>query len=431
MKDVILINPQPVVLKDAFAENVMFVSPPLGLGYLASAVRKKGFSVDIIDVGPERLLIQDILDEIELHNVKVVGISAFISNYSSGIKTAKKIKEMFPDVKIIMGGPQASFIPEEVLKTGCIDVVSIFEGEITFPELVEAFIHNKSIEDILGISFIKDGSIVKTPARPVIENIDEIDFPAWDLFKLKNYTTPGIILTGRGCPYKCIFCAASVISGASYRMRSIGNVVDEIEFLYKEYNISTFCFADDTFTADEKHCIDICREIRKRSLKIKWTAETRANTVNDKVVSEMVKAGCTHAQIGAESGDNNILKTIGKNVTTQTIEKAAKILLGHGIIVICSFIIGNPNDTKVTINKTIDFAIKLKKLAPKNCTVMKFSLLTPLPGTPVYINREKLGIRLTTNKWDKFTFHDPVIETKYLTVKELQNEFSRACCLVV
>jgi radical SAM superfamily enzyme YgiQ (UPF0313 family) len=426
MKQIILINPQPVVLKDIFAESVMYKNPPLGLGYLASAVRKKGFTVDIIDMGPERLKVKDLLEKIKNSQAKIVGISSFIANHGNGIRIAKQIKDSFPDIKIVMGGPQASFIPEEVLNSGWFDVVAMFEGEVTFPELADAFINGKPIDDILGIAYLKDGKVVTTDPRPVIENVDSIDFPAWDLIKQEKYGQPGIILTGRGCPYKCIFCAASAVSGALYRTRSTENVVNEIEYLYKEYNISNFFFADDTFTADEEHCIDICREIRRRELKITWEAEARANTVNDRVVSEMVKSGCRYVQIGAESGDNNILRTIGKNITTDTIENAVKIFLSHGVPVVCSFIIGSPEDTTETISRTIMFSLKLRKLAPKTYSNCKYALLTPLPGTPVYINKEKLGIKLSTTNWDNYTFYDPIAATKYLSIKNLQNEYSRA-----
>lgn len=420
MKDVILINPQPVVLKSLFAERVMYTNPPLGIGYLASAVRNKGFSVDIFDMGPEKLFVQDILEEIEQHQVQVVGISSFVANHGNGLRIAQHVKEKYPDVTVVMGGPHASFIAEEVLRTGYVDIVSLFEGELTFPEIVNAVINKKPLDNILGISYLQEEKIITTGARPLIENLDDIAFPAWDLYKLNRYTQPGVLLTGRGCPYKCIFCAASVVSGARYRMRSTKNVVDEIEFLYNKYNITHYFFGDDTFTADETHCVDICREIRRRGLKIKWEAEARANTVNDFVASEMVKAGCKHVQIGAESGDNYILKTIGKNITTDTIEKAVKTFLKHGTTVVCSFILGNPEDTAETMDKTIEFAIRIKKMAPGFSTC-KFSLLTPLPGTPVYINRDKLGIKLISKNWDKYSFMDPIAETKNLTRKDLQN----------
>lgn len=425
MKQVILINPQPVVLKGNFAESVMYVNPPLGLLYLASSLRKKGFTVDVFDMGPQKLLMTDILDEIEKHSVKVVGLSSFIANHGNGIRMAQAVKRRFPEVKVVMGGPQASFIAGEVLNTGCVDVVSMFESEITIPELVDALISGKPLEGIQGITFLKDGEPFTTEPRPRIEDLDSIEFPAWDLLKIDKYNQPGIVLTGRGCPYRCIFCSASVVSGARYRMRSTKNVVDEIEHLYNQYNIRHFFFADDTFTADQEHCVDICREIRRRRLLIRWEAEARANTVNSFIAREMVKAGCRHVQIGAESGDNHILKTIGKNITTDVIEEAVKTFLRHGTTVVCSFILGNPEDTLQTIDQTIKFAIKLKKLAP-NFSTSKFSFLTPLPGTPVYVNREKLGIRLLSSNWDKYSFMDPICETKHLTRRDIQNSFLRA-----
>ncbi len=425
MKHIILLNPQPVVLKDLFAERVMFSNPPLGIGYLASAVRDKGFSVDLFDMGPERMRLQDLYEEIVNHEVKIVGISSFVANHGNGIRIAKYVKENFPEVKVIMGGPQASFIYREVLEAGDVDIVSFFEGEHTIPELVDAIVNGKSLEDIAGIAYRKNGGIVKTKDRSPIENLDEISFPAWDLYEMKAYTQPGVILTGRGCPYKCIFCSASVVSGARYRMRSTKNVVDEIEFLYNTYNISHFFFADDTFTADEEHCVDICREIRRRKLKIKWEAEARANTVNDFVVSEMVKAGCKHVQIGAESGDNHILKTIGKNVTVKTIERAVKIFLKHGVTVVCSFILGNPEDTEETMDSTIKFALRIKHLS-NGFSTCKFSFLTPLPGTPVYENRRKLGLKLLSTNWDKYSFVDPIVETRNINRKALQNKYLQA-----
>jgi len=425
MKQIIFLNPQPVVLKDLFAERVMYSNPPLGIGYLASAVRKKGFNVDLFDMGPERMKLQDLYQEIKENNVQIVGISSFVANHGNGIRVAKYVRENFPQIKIIMGGPQASFIYKEVLDTGYVDIISLFEGEETIPELVEAIIGNKTIANIKGIAYVEDGKVIKTKARDPIDNLDEIELPAWDLYEMDAYTQPGVILTGRGCPYRCIFCSASVVSGAKYRIRSTKNVVDELEYLYKKYNICHFFFADDTFTADAEHCVDICKEIRRRGLKIKWEAEARANTVNDYVASEMVKSGCKHIQIGAESGDNNILKTIGKNVTTDVIERAVKVFLKHGTTVVCSFILGNPEDTDETMNKTIKFALKIKSLSCGFSTC-KFSFLTPLPGTPVYEKRDQLGIKLLSGNWDRYTFVDPIAETKNSSRKDLQSKYLQA-----
>lgn len=425
MSDVILLNPQPVVLKDIFAEPIMYCNPPLGIGYLASSLRKAGFSVKLFDMGPSRIGMEQLLEIIKEEKPQMVGISAFIANYGNGIKISNIIKKEFPEIKVVMGGPQASFVPEEVLETSLTDYVSMFEGEISIVELAECIINGGNIEEVDGIVYRKDGKVIYTKKRELIKNLDDIPFPAWDLFDIDKYTQPGIVLTGRGCPYKCLFCAASVVSGAKYRMRSVSNVVDEIEHIVNTYNIREFFFADDTFTASESHCVEVCREIRRRNLKITWVAEARANTVNDFVVTEMVKAGCKHVQIGAESGDNEILNTIGKNVTTDIILKAVKTFLRHGVTVVCSFILGNPDDTVETCRKTMDFSVKIKNLAPKFATC-KYAILTPLPGTRIYEQREELGIKLLTNNWDSYTFFDPIMETKNLNRRQLQNLYLEA-----
>ena len=395
MIDILLINPQPVVMKDLFAENLMYANPPLGLGYLASAARNAGYSVDLIDVGIDKLTISGIIHRIIEVDAQIVGISSFIANHGNGLKIAHEIKKQFgSQVKVMMGGPQASFVYEEVLKQGDVDIVSIFEGEQTIVELLNCIKTGGDLKKIAGIAFVnEEGEVIKTERRLPIQDLDTIDFPAWDLFKIDKYQEPGIVLTGRGCPYKCIFCSAGAIAGGRYRMRSVKNVVDEIEMLYKTYGIKKIFIADDTFT--------------------------------DLVAAEMAKAGCHHVQIGAESGDNEILKKIGKNVTTDTIERAVRIFLKHGITVVCSFILGHPDDTAETCEKTIRFGKYLKTISG-GYTSCKFAILTPLPGTPVYERKDDLGIKLLTENWDNYTFFDTVMETKNLNRRQLQNLYMKA-----
>lgn len=427
MTDILLINPQPVVMKDLFAENLMYSNPPLGIGYLASAAREAGYSVRLTDVGIDKLTIAEICDLVEQSDVRIVGISSFVANHGNGLKIAYAIKERFRDrVTVIMGGPHVSFVYEEVLKSGYIDIVSIFEGEKTIVELIRCIKEKGDLNSIRGIAFVNSNhEIIKTQDREPIQDLDTISFPAWDLFKIDKYQEPGIILTGRGCPYKCIFCSAGAIAGGKYRMRSVNNVVDEIELLNRKYGIDKIFIADDTFTASAKHCIEICHEIRRRNLHISWQAEARANTVTDEVASEMVKAGCHHVQIGAESGDNEILKRIGKNVTTDTIERAVRIFLKHGITVVCSFILGHPDDTMETCEKTIQFAKYLRTISG-GYTSCKFAILTPLPGTPLYERKEEMGIKLLTYNWDNYTFFDTVMETRNLNRRQIQNLYMKA-----
>jgi len=426
VKDIILINPQPVVLKNLFAESLMYSNPPLGLGYLASVLRQNGYNVDIYDMGPQKLTVNDIISKIKKEKCSAVGIASIVGNYGNGIRLAKILKDSFPEIKIITGGPHASFIPEEILSKEWVDIVCRFESEETIVEIMDTLSRGDDFQDIKGIAYKdENGYIHINKPRPFIEDLDSIPFPAWDLFQLECYSEPGVVLTGRGCPYSCIFCAASRLSGSRYRIRSSKNVVDEIEYLYEKYNINRIFIADDTFTAIKKHCIRICEEIIERNLDITWEAEVRANTVNNEIAREMSKAGCLHVQIGAESGDNKILKLIEKNITTEMIERAVKIMLSHGISVVCSFIIGHPFDTHETVQKTIDFACKLHRLDP-NLVKCKFAFLTPLPGTPIFERQNDFGIKLLSKNWDLYTFYDPIAETKYLNRKDLQNLYLEA-----
>ena len=425
MKDILFINTPPVVLKRLFAESIMYANPPIGLGYLAAVLRQNGYSVDIYDMGPEKLTVDDIISSIKKENYQIIGIASIIANHGNSMRVAKKVREVFPEIKIVIGGPQATFIADEILNKGFVDVVVRFEGEETILELVSAIKNGKSLENVKGISYKKNGKIITAPQRPYIEDLDSLPFPAWDLFQLDAYVQPGLIITGRGCPYKCIFCSASSLSGARYRVRSGKNVVDEIEYLYNKYNINHFFFADDTFTSLKSHCFDVCDEIINRNLDIYWEAEVRANTVNNEIADKLAKAGCNHVQIGAESGDDQILSKIGKNITTQTIEDAVKLMLRKGISVVCSFILGHPHDTQTTVKKTLNFAKKIHRINPRLISC-KFALLTPLPGTPIYNRREEFGVKLLENDWDLYTFFDPVIETENLSKEDLQSMYTQA-----
>ena len=233
MFDVLLINPKPVTMKGTKHEKLMYSHPAPGIGYLAAALRNSRISVNILDMGPSEKSIEDILNIIEQNEVKILGISSFVANHGNGMRIAESVKAQNPAIKIIMGGPQATFISKEVLSAGVVDFVSFYEGEETLPELCSLLLaHGKNFSDIKGIAYLdENGNYVRTEDRPFIQDLDAIGMPAWDLYELDKYICPGVVLSGRGCPYKCIYCSAGAVSGSRYRTRSIKNVVDEIEYL--------------------------------------------------------------------------------------------------------------------------------------------------------------------------------------------------------
>lgn len=421
MIDVLLINPVPTTLKGTFAEEMMFMNPPIGLGYIANALQQEEISVSIIDMAPEKITVNDILNRIKSDEIKIVGLSSFVSSHQNAMELAKIIKKQFPNIVIVLGGPQVTFLADEVLRSGYVDYVNRFEGEISFPKLVLNILQNKKCE-VPGIAFIKDGEYVYTEH---IEAVDVDKFtPAWDMYNLSLYVKPGVILTGRGCPFKCVFCSAAAVSNGKYRIRNTDSIISELKMLKEKYGIRDFFFADDTITADEKNLELLCRKIITNKLNIRWEAEIRANKINNRIMNLMVKAGCHHVQIGAESGNDVILKDINKNITKDMTINACKCALVNGSSVVCSFIIGNHSDTMDSIRDTIDLALKIKKLSPH--ATCKFSILTPLPGTPIYENKDKFGVKLLSKNWDDYTFSTAVMETEFLNQKQIQNAYINA-----
>lgn len=416
MKEVLLINPVPTTLKGTFAEEMMYMNPPIGISYIADALLKSNISVKIVDMAPEKVTVEMIINIIKVENIKIVGISSFVSSHENAIKLSKIIKDTFPNIVIVLGGPHATFLSEEILRLGYVDYVNRFEGEISFIKLVNNIL-NKTESNVPGIACLKSNEYHYTDH---IESVDVDKFtPAWSLFDLSLYVKPGVILTGRGCPFQCIFCSAAAISNGVYRTRNVESIIDELKMLKEKYNIVDFFFADDTVTASEENITKLCNRIIEEKLHIRWEAEIRANRINNKTMNLMVKAGCHHVQIGAESGNNDVLKEINKNITTDLILDACKCALANGSSVVCSFIIGNHCDTKETISDTVDLALRVKSLSSHASA--KFSILTPLPGTPIYEKREEFGIKLTSNNWDDYTFSTAVMKTKFLERKEIQS----------
>jgi radical SAM superfamily enzyme YgiQ (UPF0313 family) len=421
----ILINPFLERYANNTNKSMMFSSPPLGLGYIASYLETKNYKIEIIDQGVENCTIEEICNRIQKNYCKCIGISLYISNYKHAMTLAKLIKDKIDNVTIVFGGPLASFIDKEIINFDYVDIVSRFEGEYVMEEILEYIYFNKPLDTIRGITFIQDGMLHQAERRELEKNIDKFPLPAWHLLDIHKYYQPGIIISGRGCPYECIFCSAKSLSGGSYRRRSVENIMSEILLLYHKYKIREFIFADDSFTANRKHCIEICNEIIRNNLKITWTAELRADSFDDELAQIMFDAGCRFIQIGAESGDDNILREVKKNISLKDIENSVRIAVGKGIKVICSFIIGHGNDTEQTINKTVNFAIKLKKINPE-LSKSKFAILTPIPGTCLFDDCEKNNIELITKDFTKYNFVKAVHNTKYLSHLEIDFLYQQA-----
>lgn len=398
------------------------VAPSLGIGYMAAVLEEHGYDVDVLDASALELTYDEIGEEILKRNPDIVSISALTPTIGVALDSADKIKQVKPDTVVVLGGYHPTFEFKSVLEEPSVDVVVRGEGEYTFLDLVRTIEMGGDLANVEGLAFHdeNDSSLVVTPDRPVIMDLDELPFPAFHLFPMEKYkilnitTNVATIITTRGCPMKCSFCSSAALHGDHLRRRSYQNVCDEIEVRLREQNIDTIAFMDDTFTLNKKFVRDFCAEIKRRNLKFWWGCTSRVDTLDEELLETMKEAGCITIFIGVESADQQMLEKMNKNITLSKTENAFRLARKVGIRTIASCVIGMPEDTRKSIANTIAF---VKKLNPNYAL---YSLATPYPGTRFYNETFKKNL-IQIKDWSKFTLLDPVLKTVDVSSKELRN----------
>jgi len=394
-------------------------TPPLGLAYVAAVLKQANHQVKIIDLNVESVDYQTL----PYSDFDLIGISVDTTRYPVALKIAEAVKRQ--KRMVVAGGQHVTFFDSEALFSGRFDFVVRGEGEYTMLDLVQHIEEGNSFQEVKGISFLSDGELIRTPSRPLIQDLDSLPFPARDLLPLQNYTVTlkgrfmTAALTSRGCPFNCDFCSASQFFGRKWRTRSIENVMEELELLYENYGYRAVAFFDDHFTLNPNRMVEFCESILKNNWDLYWWAFSRVDSVvkNEELVELMAKAGLKQVFIGFESGNQEVLDNYGKDLSVDNAFKAVEILKKYKISIWASFIIGALNETKKMIKQTIKFANRL------NPEYIQFGILTPYPGTVLY---EKVKNRLLTTNWSKFWAGDPVIKLDKLSPKELKKLFWRA-----
>jgi len=406
---------------------------PDWLAYATAVLEKCRFGVRLLDMVAESQDKEDLRRIIRKEKPKFVVLDSTTPSIYSDIECSQIVKEE-SGAAVIMVGPHISALPAETLSLagGTVDVACIGEYDYTVKDIIENY---DNLENVKGIAYYKDGSIIKTGERPLIENLDELPFPAWHHLDLMKYFDGGKlypyldVISGRGCPNQCVFCLwPQVMHGTRYRLRSPGNVVDEIEYDIKlcpdVLKGGEFFFEDDTFTVNKERAMLICEEIMHRNLKLIFSVNARADNAHlalsdgkcaasaeaprligmpsaplsaadSEMFRIMKKAGCRELLVGFESGVQKILDNVHKNITLEQsygfMELARKARLQvHGC-----FVIGLPGETEETAKETIDFALSLK------CDTLQFSGAVPFPGTQFFKMAEERGW-LKTKDWQKW-----------------------------
>ena len=348
--------------------------PPSDLMYLASIAEQCGYEAKIKDYS----LGGKFLEDLRIYNPDYIVANIATPSFKSDMEALAQAKLVLPNLKIIVkGAPFLTYNTNVIYENPFIDYVIIGEAELTLKDILNGV----PDRDILGICYSENSQGVQNPARPFNENLDDLPFPARHLVDNSIYKRPdngkvqAVIKVSRGCPYHCFFCLATPVSGSKVRTRSAENIITEINECVEKYNIKNFLFWSDIFNFDREWTLDLCRKIINSGLKITWSANTRANTMDDEMANLMYKSGCRLVSIGVESGSQEILNNIGKKITLDDIRNTVKILKKNKIKIYNYFVIGLPWETEKTVEETIKFAIEL------DSNFISFYTATPLPGT--------------------------------------------------
>jgi radical SAM superfamily enzyme YgiQ (UPF0313 family) len=409
--------------------------PPLGILYLASYVRR---SLDGLTLRATDGLLrgtQATYDEIVAFEPDILGVSVYTAVAMGGYELINRVKRVLPKVRVVVGGPHATALPEDVLGRSAADVVAIGEGEITFTELVRLHLergdwHQDDLAAIDGIAYRLGGVVVRTRPRAYIADLDTIPLPARDLLPLSDYRgyyfrqrTPEYpMIFTRGCPFQCNFCAEEVWKQTKpvgmFRWRSARNVVDEMEELHTNYGINEIQDVSDEFNGHLGNSLAICEEKMRRNLDIPWKTLLRVHPMPEKLVKALAESGCWQVSIGIESGNPETVKGIGKRFTMEQLYACLHLLQRYRIKTQGLFMLFNVWEEAGTLRyesvqmsqNTIFFAESLVRQGLLQYTG-NFNVATPYPGSELYriALRHNLIKPAMADQWDSWLVEEPIV----------------------
>lgn len=409
---------------------------PLGLGYIAANLEKSGHAVHFV----EAAFYNDddlVIDEIIRKGSKVVGISIMISYYGKAFALARQIKQRIPDIIVVVGGPHPSVVPEAFYNEEFIDYVLAGEGEYSFPNLIHALEAQGKEREILLTQvpgLWQRGGIPSTSNIQRITNLDSLPWPARHLMPMDKYKHRDFnvsfgmhggnfnIITSRGCPNVCNFCDHTVF-GYKPTLRSLSDVVNEIEHVAKTYNIRNFDIMDDTFTLSSERVMEFCEKLLERTMNLFWCCRLRVTGVTRDMLAMMSRAGCIRFSVGIESIDPRVLKATNKKICVEEVVRTLKYAKEFGMLTIGNFMIGNLGDDKESVLTTLQFALNTPEI-----DLPSYVVLVPLPGTPVFSIAQKNGWIRSFN-WDEYRMNSrdlPLMRNEALSHEDVRDLYSLA-----
>jgi anaerobic magnesium-protoporphyrin IX monomethyl ester cyclase len=408
-----------------------YIEYPIYLSYAVGVIEEAGFEMSFIDAIMDELSIEQFAQRVRDIGPRLALIETSTPSIEFDLQTAAAVKDLSPGTFVTLIGSHVTFFDQQTLtENPAVDAVVRGEFEYTSADLARALDAGGDLSQVLGITYRDAGGDVRrNPDRPLFEPLDEMPFPARHIAKGEGYRAgiysggyPTAMISSRGCPYRCTFCLwPDVLYGHKFRARSAKNVVDEIEEAVRVYGHDEIYFDDDTFTIDRQRVLDICSMIQERGLEqeVEWIAQCRVDTVDREMLEAMKAANCGYILFGVESGSPAMLKKMKKGITLDKVRAAFQLTKEVGIKTQAFFLFGMPGETQETIKETIDFAKEL------NASSTQFAVAIPHPGTALYQECRANGW-LTSENWADYTSEECVIETPWLSAKEVEEARIRA-----
>lgn len=402
------------IVHDLYQDDVHF---PLGPAYLAAVLHKNGASVEAYCMDVFHYTNEELAEHLDKNNYDIIGVGFTASRFNETVVgLSEVINKHKKNAWFIVGGHGPSPIPEYILRTINADVVAIGEAENTIVDLLKCKIYGGNLAEVNGIAYLEKGEFKKTGPNKTIINLDEIPFPLWDIFPMDRYISCterynqdpdekslGIIMV-RGCVNRCNFCYRME---RGVRARSVKNVVDEIKFLYNNYNVSYFVFDDELFVISKKRLLDFEEELKKANLKIKFDCQARVDIFDKEILEILKRIGCQFVNFGFESSDDRVLKLMNKNATVKqnlNILKMVKEVGGIGMGL--NFIWNNFGDTEETLRNNVELIKKYNTYY--HCRTIK--PVTPYPGCDLYYKLIEIGkLRGPKDFFDRFKNVDLIL----------------------
>ena len=380
--------------------------PPMGFAYIGAVLSKSGHDIEIVDMDADGMSESSFALFLRKSSFDMVGITTLTPSFNNAVNLTRIVKEN-SNARTVLGGIHPTIMPESSLSPDTVDFIVKGEGEVTVNKLVACMEENGLLSEIDGIGYKLSGKMIINRDRELIENLDDLSFPAMHLFKNRSYTYPDAlyspalpVITSRGCPGSCTYCNTKNIFTRRFRARSANNVVDEFQHLIEHFGVKEIHIWDDNFTTLKNRVFEIRDEVKRRKLEVKFSFPNglRIDFIDKDILIALKEMGTYSIAVGVESGSQKILDVIKKRITIEKIREKFFMIKKAKLECWGFFMIGLPEETPETIKQTIKFAIEL------NPDIAKFHILKPFPGTEVFEQLSRKGL-ITSMNFDDYGIH--------------------------